>query len=371
MVEPKAMAVSKPVVYFDAKENESSEAPTAQEHASATTLYPKIFKLSDFVFHVKSLPLYQSPSSTVLLIGSTKLHGTHADIVFESATSYQFRLQSRNQLDLKARNQDNAGFVAWVASLGEDKGVMLRLRDRFVERYRKLNPWPVVEGEVIIAAEWCGSGIQKKVAISKVPRFMAIISGFINGSWVPDWEFAEIEDAEHRIFNIGRAGYFRLELRPDDVGLAESEAEIRRMTDEVERECPFAKQVCGESGLGEGIVWKAVNHCGDPKNWFKSKGDQHAVSNVSRLPAWEVDRENRERVANFAKAIVTENRTEQGWDLLSQKDMNGLRMFLKWVTEDCLVEEKREMEHLEISKGKLGPAIVSIATPWFLKKLAE
>ena len=366
------MAVpDKPFVDCDAGiENQSGEAPGLPEGTN-TTLYPKIFKLSDFVYAVKSLPEYQSPSLTVPLIGTTKLHGTHADVVFESASSDKIRLQSRNQLDLKAGKQDNAGFATWVANSRETRDVLIRLRNRFVKRYRELNPRPVVDGEVIIAAEWCGTGIQKKVAISKVPRFMAIISVFINGSWVPDWEYADIEDAETRIYNIGRAGYFRHELRLDDRGLAESETEIRRVTDEVERECPFAKQVCGESGLGEGIVWKAVNRCGNPTYWFKSKGDQHAVSNVSKLPASAVDRENRERVGNFAQAVVTDNRLEQGWALLSQKNLRGLGMFLKWITEDCLGEEKREMEVLEISKGKLGPAIVAIAKPWFLRKVTE
>ena len=337
---------SKSAVALDADVETSREAPAAEQQCRATTLYPKIFKLSNFVFLIKSSSADQSPPDTVPLIGSTKLHGTHADIVFASATSPDFRLQSRNQLDLKAGVRDNVGFAAWVMSLEKDKGVILRLRDRFVERYRKLNPKVVVEGEIIVAAEWCGMGIQKKVAISKAPRFLAIISVFINESWVPDWDYADIEDAESRIFNIGRAGYFRHELRLDDVGLTESEAEIKRLTDEVERECPFAKQVCGESGLGEGIVWKVVDYCGDPKYWFKSKGDEHAVSNISKTPASAVDMANRERVMNFAKAVVTENRMEQGWDLLGQKIINSLGVFLKWVIEDCLVEEKMEMEHL-------------------------
>lgn len=165
-------------------------------------------------------------------------------------------------------------------------------------------------------------------------------------------------------------GYFVHELRLDDEGLRESEAEIMRVTNEVERECPFAKQLCGESGPGEGIVWKAFNHSGDPNHWFKSKGDGHAVSNISKMPASAVDRANRERVTNFARAVVTENRLGQGWDLLGQKSISSLGVFLKWVIEDCLVEEELEMEYLEISKNKLGPAIVSIAKPWFVKRLA-
>ena len=344
------------------------EAPEAPENTIKSTLYPKIFKLKDFVSNVERLPEYLSRSATLSLIGSTKLHGTHADIVFESATSNNIRLQSRNQPDLKVGNGDNAGFAAWVADIRKNHDVLYQLRDRFVCRYQQLSPGQDVRGEIVIAAEWCGTGIQKKMAIVKMPRFLAIVSVSINGSWVPDWKYADIEDAENRIFNVGRAGYFRCELRLDEEGMAHSEAQITRMTKEVELECPFAKQVGGESGVGEGIVWKAEKFCGNAKYWFKSKGDQNEVSQVSKLPASAVDIENSERIENFASAVATENRMEQGWDLLSNKDMSGLGPFLKWVLEDCMVEEKREMERLSISKTKLGPAIVAIAKPWFLNK---
>lgn len=198
------MAVStKYPAVFDDDVEASAEAPASKQQSFRSTLYPKIFKLSNFVFHIRASFPDLSPSDTVPIIRTTKLHGTHADIVFASATSSEFRMQSRNQLNLKAGVQDNIGFAAFVVSLEKDKGVVLRLRDRFVERYRELNPEVVVAGEVIVAAEWCGLGIQKNVAISKVPRFMAIISVSINGSWVLDWDDRGIEDAESRIFNIG------------------------------------------------------------------------------------------------------------------------------------------------------------------------
>ena len=309
---------------------------SARSEAPATTLYPKTLKLADFIHAIQSLPEYRSSTATVSLIGSTKLHGTHADILFETCDSNDFRLQSRNQLSLFPGGKDNVGFAAHVATLETE--AILRLRDRFVERYRKLNPgvtW--VKGEVIIAAEWCGIGDQKKVAIGKVPRFMAIISLFINGEWVPDWEYHDIADEANQIFHVGRAGFFRHELSLDKT--KESGVELKRLTDEVDRECPFARVVCGEEGRGEGIVWKAARHCGDPNFWFKTKGDLLAVSNVSKLPAAAVDKENRERVENFAKAIVTEVRLEQGWDYLIQKNSSGTGLFLKWVTDDCLAEE--------------------------------
>ena len=358
---------------LDGANNEEtpSEPPEITTACKRSTLYPKIYRLGDLIFRLKKLPEYREASTSIALIGSTKLHGTHADIVFESATSEEFRLQSRNQLDLKAGKGDNAGFAAWVADLGEQRGTFLQLRNRFLSRYHKLNPGQDVEGEIIIAAEWCGAGIQKKVAIVNIRRFLAIVSVFINGVCVPDWGYADIEDEENRIFNVGRAGYFRCELRLDDEGLAESLAQITKMTKEVETQCPFAKQVFLESGIGEGIVWKVKEKCGDAEFWFKSKGALHEVSNVSRMPASAFDIENSERIEKFARAVVTENRLEQGWDLLLPKNNSGLGAFLKWVMDDCMVEERLEMENLGISKNKLGPIIVAIAKPWYFKRLAQ
>lgn len=325
----------------------------------ATTLYPKIPKLRDFIYATKDL----GPLASVHLTGSVKLHGTHADIVFSSNTDV-IRLQSRNKLALTPGTGDNCGFAAFIA--GTKKEVLLDMRDRVMTKYKELNPDKRIEGDAILAGEWCGKGVQNKVAISRMEKFFVTVSIRINGAWVPDWEYVDANNESAGFYHISKAGYFELELFFDDVDA--SEANIKHLTDQVEAECPFAKTL-GQSGLGEGIVWKATNHYSDPKFWFKSKGDLLAVSNVSKLPPSAVDKENRHRVDNFAKAIVTENRLEQSWDLLEQKSAGGLGTFLKWVQNDCLVEEKREMEELNISKGKLSPAIAAVAKPWFWKRI--
>ena len=334
---------------------EIPQRPTEEK----TTLYPKIHKLSDLLARRTMQPL-----ETVHLTGSTKLHGTHADIVFVNGSD-EIRLQSRNQPNLTL-DKDNCGFAAFIA--GTEKALLFDLRNRILDRYRSLNPGEGVTGNIVIAGEWCGNGIQKKVAIVKIPKFFAIVSISINDLWVPDWDYRDISNEGARIFHIGKAGIFTHRLRRDDIPA--SEARIKEMTDAVEKECPFA-MTFGISGLGEGIVWKATDYCGDPKYWFKSKGDQMAVSNSDKLPASAVDKENLQRIQNFAKAIVTENRLEQGWEYLDQQDAAGLGAFLKWLTNDCLVEEKREMEALGIAKGRLSSAIVAIAKPWFWARIAR
>jgi hypothetical protein len=328
--------------------------------AERTTLYPKIKKLTDFIYAAKGL----RPHPSIHLTGSVKLHGTHADIVFVDNTD-EIRLQSRNQLALGVKD-DNYGFAAFFAATNKMK--ILALRDRILERYHKLNPDIKVTGDVVIAGEWGGTGVQKKVALATIPKFFAIISININDAWVPDWEYGDICDEDARFFHISKGGFFTQELHFNNV--TQTEETIRKLTDAVEDECPFAKAL-GVSGRGEGIVWKATNHCSDPEFWFKSKGDLLAVSQSDKLPASAVAMENRERVDNFAKAIVTENRLEQGWEYLSKKEAAGMGEFLKWILNDCLVEEKMKMEELKISKGKLSPAIAAITKPWFWARLEQ
>lgn len=331
-----------------------------EETIEERTLYPKIKKLRDFIIEFRKHETRHQlpPAKSIHLTGTVKLHGTHADIVFKS-DSDEIRLQSRNQLTLNI-DKDNCGFAAYVAGL--QATTLLNLRDGILDRYRKLNPGIEVEGEVVVAGEWCGIGVQRKVAIANVARFFAIISININNSWLPDWDYSDICDENVRIFNIGKAGFFQHELSFDNIEA--SEKTIQELTDAVEAECPFGK-LLGEKGKGEGIVWKATNLCGKPIYWFKSKGESLAVSHSNKLPANAVAPENRDRMENFAKAIVTEARLEQGWENLECKDKAGIRDFLRWVADDCFVEERREMDEMNISKWKLSPAITAIAKPWF------
>lgn len=323
-----------------------------------TTLYPKIKKLSDFIYPARRL----GEASSIHLTGSVKLHGTHADIVFVNGTD-EIRLQSRNQLAISV-NRDNSGFAAFIKAT--DKKVILKLRDQILERYRKLNGGQEAKGDVVIAGEWCGTGIQKKVALTAVPRLFAIISIKINDSWMPDWEYGDICNEEARFFHISKAGFFTETLYFHNV--AASEKTITQITDAIDKECPFGKAL-GVSGRGEGVVWKATKHCSDPELWFKSKGDLLAVSHSDKIPKDAVAKGNKERVKNFAQAIVTDNRLEQGWGYLDQKEAAGFREFLGWVLNDCLAEEQREMEMHQIDKGKLKAAIAHLVKPWFFARL--
>ncbi|KAL9599961.1 MAG: hypothetical protein Q9179_003378 [Wetmoreana sp. 5 TL-2023] len=330
-----------------------------------STLYPKIGKLSDFLHKFKHV----APSAHITpLVGHVKLHGAHADWVI--STDDTIRVQSRNVLELSAIN-DIYGLAAFTAPRNT---VILRLRDQILRRYWQLNPKVPDDARypVTISGEWCGQGIQKGMAISQLPRHFVIISIRVNDVWVAEGNYFDICDEANGIFHISKAPSYRLDLNMEDID--SSEAAIQALVTDVEKTCPYGL-ARGVSGRGEGIVWKAVDYVQDPELWFKYKADSTAVSHSWKLPAAAVAPDNRQREDNFAAAVVTDQRLEQGWEYLREtgvdRDEAGLGKFLAWITKDIFSEEEREMKEKDISKGKLKPAIKRIAAPWYKTRLTE
>lgn len=331
-----------------------------------TTLYPKICKVTDFIYQARgTLPI--EGKRTVALTGTAKLHGTHADVVIESDESIRF--QSRNRLNIVPGKEDNQGFAAFASTR---KTEWLDLKRRYIERFRALNPNMILDAEqpVVIAGEWCGLGIMKGVAISKLPPLFVVFSVQINGGWVLDEDYGDMNCENVRVFNISKAGFFHHDFDLDDID--GSEAVIKAMVERVENVCPFGAAL-GVTGKGEGIVWKPRDKHQDSEQWFKTKGDSFAVSTSHKLPPSAVSKENHQRVENFARSVVTEQRLEQGWNYLEEmnllQDLSGLGKFLGWINKDVMAEEAREMEKLKIEKGSLGPALVSIAKPWYGRRM--
>jgi len=78
------------------------------------------------------------------------------------------------------------------------KEIILALKSAYLTRYRELNPSTHIDlsSPMIIAGEWAGRGIQRKVAISQLDHCLIIISIFINNSWQPDHHYTDIEAPE-------------------------------------------------------------------------------------------------------------------------------------------------------------------------------
>lgn len=225
----------------------------------------------------------------------------------------------------------------------------------------------------MLAGEWIGLGIQTGVGISSLPRAFVICSVAINGVWLSDASFSgvEFEAPEARIFHISRGGFYHATIKFDD--LEGSMQRLRSTTDAVCEECPFAKAF-GASGIGEGIVWKAVHDPGNPRLWLKTKGPAFQPKPVKVKQAQAKALSEQEAVASrFAEEVAHERRMEQGLEVLRERNepvsSRAAKMFAEWVLGDVIKEDWREVREGKVSAKDAEKFVRRLAFAWFREEL--
>jgi hypothetical protein len=345
------------------------------EEPTESMLYPKITNHIKEV--VKSLrydlrdpehPEIEPKLGPIPIIGTVKLHGTHADIIISGNDT--ITLQSRNNANLLT-TADNQGFATAMAKKHD---TILQLRDKFIARWSEVNQGKTLAADipVTIAGEWIGEKIQKGVAIAQLSKRFVIISVKINGEWVLDEDYGHIEAPEDGFYNISRGGIYRSTLYPDDQQRTINDLEP--LAEKIAARCPFAESF-GVVGEGEGLVWKLVPYISNSTLWFKTKGGKFkpTFTPAPKKPITDSDAvAKKEAATEVARAWCSEMRMEQGWDFLREKNipqnMKGIGGFLKWVQQDILVEEKGYIGEHKIDEGLLRMEIIAIAKPWFLER---
>ncbi|KAF2643706.1 hypothetical protein P280DRAFT_444768 [Massarina eburnea CBS 473.64] len=338
-----------------------------------TTLYPKITNHISEIVQALTWQLRdpENPEAEVKLnpiaiVGTVKLHGTHADILVGGDN--KIILQSRNKTNLRV-TADNYDFAKSMQSLDP---TIIQLRDSFRERWKVLNPDETLDDSLpmTIAGEWIGEKIQKGVAIAKLSKRLVIISIKINGKWVADSDYKDIEAPDHGIYNISRAGIYHSILYAEDLQRTVNELEL--LADKVATQCPFAKSF-GITGEGEGLVWKLVPYISDAQLWFKTKGGRFKPTFTPAPKKLSADQEEKRAfAATVAKLWCSELRLEQGWDYLREmnipRSMQGIGPFLKWIQDDIFKEERGYIQEHEVAEGMLRIEIGKVAKPWFLER---
>lgn len=340
-----------------------------------TTLYPKITNhikevVKSLQYHLRNpeSPEIEPTLEPIPIVGTVKLHGTHADILidFDDAIT----LQSRNNANLLT-TADNQGFATAMARRHD---TILQLRDKFVGRWSEKNPEKKLDTNipVTIAGEWIGEKIQKGVAIAQLSKRFVIISAKVNGQWVADEDYGDIEAPQDGFYNIARGGVYHATLYPYDQQRTINDLEP--LAEKVAARCPFAESfdIIGE---GEGLVWKLVPYISNSALWFKTKGGKFKPT-FTPAPKKPITDSNvaakKEAATEVGKAWCSEMRMEQGWDFLREKgipqNMKGIGAFLKWLQQDILVEEKGYIEEHGVDEGMLRMEIIAIAKLWFLER---
>lgn len=319
--------------------------------------FPSIRKLSDALKDAKHMFGDNWPPELTFR-GTVKLHGTHADLVWHGDDD-DIVVQSRNRV--LTVESDNHGCARFFDARKD------RLRPLF-ERARTVlggEGWPIV-----IAGEYCGEGVQSKVALCQLPRMFVVVAVKVGHTWhlAGSPGFADVCDEAHGIYNISRAPTFTLTVDPLEPAPALAQAD--EFTQSVEAECPFAKGM-GIAGAGEGIVW-ACTQSNSSRLWFKTKGASHMTP---VRPQGGTSNTGRAALDTLVCQLVTEQRLDQGVDFLREMghplEMRSVPQFVRWVTCDVLKEEHASVVDSGFKDGDVRKAVSRVAVTWFAQRAAS
>jgi hypothetical protein len=344
-----------------------STPPLSSAPAAPGTTFPSIEKLRHLISNLEHRIGDKQPYiPPIPLLGTTKLHGAHVDVIISPDSS--IRLQSRNLPSLTPTS-DVHGFAQWMTT---KTPTILSLVPLYHNRFSSLNPsTPISESHpLILACEFIGCGIQKGVAISSLSPSLVILTASLNDRWLPQEAYSDIAVEEEGIYNVIRGGLWHVDLDLSDPTKAEEE--IKTLVKAVEKQCPFGATFDAK-GAGEGIVWAVADTelFNGPKYWCKTKGGKFAVQTQRVDKGKQLN--SKEKVAAFAEGVVTVPRLEQGWAYLEEmgivRDMASVEVFAEWLVDDCLKEEREEIKEQDLDQKALRWAIVGKARAWYKDRL--
>lgn len=281
--------------------------------------------------------------------GTVKLHGTNAGISYNTVDGIY--AQSKNESFKLEELDSHMGFTFFVK---KNESIFQSFFDKICEKHNiDTNIFTIT-----IYGEWCGIGIQKNVAISKMEKSFFIFGIKISNPndenvksyWI---DYSDYRNNDNRIYNIDDFETFEVEV---DFNVPQlSQNKFVELTEYVENQCPVGKAF-GIEGIGEGIVW-SFEHKGHTHR-FKTKGDKHSVSKVKKVASVDVEKIN--SIIEFVDYAVTKNRFEQGLQEVYGHNMNDLDItkigdLLRWVIKDIMEEEmdtmvKNNLEPKDVNK---------------------
>ena len=326
-------------------------------------------------------PLSRPPRVGTFL-GTVKLHGTNASIVYYKGDKSNPTFQARNWVITEGKDNQGTRALLSTAPLHSLVDEILRIHNTSTF------------DSIYIAGEIAGKGVQKGVAITKLERFFAIFNIRIDGNWVDMRKYKSVALPKYRIFNIAQYPTFTIaiDFREDTKDVSD---QMEKWTTEVYSECPFGsafKDPEGKkvSGVGEGIVWTLIESQDEERPlkrdmlWnFKTKGEKFSTVNPPKNPKSPnpVAIKSQGAAVLFADYALTERRLEQGLEhLLLEQSRNGVPeseqnaldpkltgAFLKWVANDAIKEENHKMKELEANEKDVRKEFSTRAGIWFAK----
>lgn len=312
--------------------------------------------------------------------GTVKLHGTNASVVYHENDKLSFHSKEQtlavyDELGELHRFTDNAGFAFHFSNPNSEA-----FRNLCVILAKACAISRDIYGDIVfpikLSGEWAGSGIQKGVGISELPKAFYIFGLQIGNSdvdvdnvsvqtgWMPtSWLDELVPKREDDLKSINDSGIYtitqfptyEITIDPNDPILSQSQ--LIDITNEVEACCPVAKQL-GVNGIGEGVVWVPSDSIliRNTGHWFKVKGNKHSSSKVKTLAAVDVEKLN--SINEFVEYAVTDNRIEQAITecgmTLDSFDRAKTGDVIRWVINDIIKEETDTLQENQLEPKDIG-----------------
>lgn len=333
------------------QEPEQETVENQQETSDEFQKYPSIEHFRHLLVKLYKEPLLIGPRF-LQFEGTVKLHGTHADIVYDGNET--FVVQSRNRILTK--EADNQQCYAFFHQPEREKALITLLQTHFPNQ------------QVMLSGEFCGKGIQTGMGINHFDRFFMIFDICLEGKWEKMSSYSHIQCDEQRLYNITHFPMYlfqlNLDLLNDQEYITSIASQLQKEAEQIGLECPVAKQLGREQGEGEGIVYKCIDYPTDYHLWFKSKCEKHSVGSV-RAP--KVKKNYEEEADDTVHEYVTEARCLQGIEYLKEmnisvQDKAFIGKFIQWMIHDICKEETQF--RTVGNKHK----IISLAKEWILKQ---
>lgn len=302
--------------------------------------------------------------------GSIKLHGTNASVCYNNEKG--FWVQSKG--NIITPESDNAGFAFFAET---KKEILIEIiKNISIKENVSLD-----DNTITIYGEWCGTGVQKNVGISQIPKSLFIFGIKISSNtdvddelvplsrWVESNGYSSNED---RIFNLGDYKTYDIEVdfsRPD---IAQNK--MVELTLEVERECPVSKTFGIDEGIGEGIVWKTMYKGGEIR--FKTKGELHAGKSKTKTIS-SIDSSKINELIELSNKVTPTWRLDQmiteTFDLINGGtfEMKDIGRYIKAVIGDIVKEEGELLLNYNATPKDISKYVSVICKDFFILKLNE
>lgn len=259
---------------------------------------------------------------TIAFLGRVKLHGTNGGVTLLPGN--KIRAQSRERV--LSLQSDNAGFAAFCV----------------IHEEHLLDVMKQMEAQVgdTIYGEWIGPGINKGVAINKLPEKMFVVFGIKdkNGEHIPQRMF----DSPHPLIQpINKAPPVGIKI--DFKHPAEAAEKIQSLVTEYENQCPWGT-LYNIEGIGEGLVfsplWSQDMFLPYSDLLFKAKGDKHGNPATENAPKVSWTTEQVDSVNELISLVLPGWRLQQGLQHVPAVSKQHTGAYLAWINKDVLKEEQ-------------------------------